>query len=166
MRRLLPICLLLTVFIAAGCSRPGTPSAPDLPRWKLYERALADILLGPPGRTLPDLNRDHGLCEWVLLGQEADQVYVYALCQVEDLSIGTATSAPAVVHLGEGGNIAKVVMPDEGGGNVADLFPAAILAGISDAAAAGLADAMDHIDLRRHDPSIPPQIVLDGVQLP
>jgi hypothetical protein len=172
MRRLALIALLWMVFIAAGCSQPSastTPAAsatPELPHWKLYERALADILLGPPGRTLPDLSQDHGLCEWVILGQEGHDVYIWTVCQVAYSASGSAASAPMIIRLGEDGSIAEVIGPLDGSGNVATLFPKGLLDGIYDSPSAGLPDAMDHIDLRRHDPSIPPQIVLDGVQLP
>ena len=164
--------LLVMTCLAAACSgraastTPIVSSTPELPRWKLYERALAFILLGPPGPTRADLSQDHGLCEWVILGQRGNEVYVWALCQVEASATGAATSAPAVIHLSGAGAISEVVMPNEGWSNVHELFPAGLLDGIQDAASAGLPDGMDHIDLRRHDPSIPPQIVLDGVQLP
>jgi hypothetical protein len=158
--------LLIMIAITAGCSGSSAPATPVPPRWQLYQRALADVLLGPPGRTVPDLSQDRGLCEWVILGQQGNDVYVWAVCQVEASSSGAATSAPAVIRLAGDGGLSEVVMPEEGWGNIDALFPEGLLDGIYDSATAGLPDAMRHIDLRRGDPSIPPQIVLDGVQLP
>jgi len=140
-----------------------TPSA-DTPRWKLYERALSYIFLGPPGKTLPDMSSDHGLCEWEIWGQNGNEVYVWALCQVDNAN-GTATSAPAVIRLGKDGTILEVDMPDEGFGNLKELFPEDVLAKISKYEFPGNA-AWDRIQRRRKDSSILPLIVEQGVPLP
>ena len=132
------------------------------PRWVEYERALASVLLGPAGNTLPDLSRDSGLCEWALWGQKGDQVYVWAECQNDE---GTATSAPAVIFLDEDGHIVAVVMPDEGWDNLKELFPEPVLKRILDNEFDGVA-AMDHIQLRRADPSLPPLVIEQGGIMP
>ncbi len=140
-----------------------TPLA-DTPRWVLYERALSYIFLGPPEKTLPDMSVDHGLCEWEILGQKENEVYIYALCLANNV-IGTATSAPAVIRLGEDGTILEIEMPDEGFGNLKELFPKEILARILNNES--LADtAWDRIQLRRKDTSIMPLIVEQEVLLP
>jgi hypothetical protein len=136
------------------------PNAP--PRWIEYERALASVLLGPVGNTVPDLSRDHGLCEWIFMGQKGEQVYAWAECQNDE---GTATSAPAVIFLGEDGHIKAVVMPDEGWGNLKELFPAPVVELIFSNSFDAKA-AMEHIHLRRADPSIPPLIVEQGGIMP
>ena len=94
------------------------PSLP--PRWIEYERALSSVMLGPIGNTVPDLSRDHGLCEWIFMGGKGEQIYAWALCQNDE---GTAVSAPVVIFLGEDGRIFGVVMPEEGWGNLEELFP-------------------------------------------
>ncbi len=91
----------------------GDPSLP--PRWVEFERALASVLLGPIGNTVPDVSRDQGLCEWEFWGQKGEQVYAWAECLNE---AGTAVSAPAVIFLSEDGYIKAVVMPQEGWGNI------------------------------------------------
>ncbi len=137
---------------------------PDTPRWVLYERALSHIFLGPPEKTLPDMSVDHGLCEWEIWGQKENEIYVYALCQANN-EIGTATSAPAVIRLGEGGAILEIEMPDEGFGNLKELFPKEILARILNNES--IADAAwDRIQMRRKDNSIVPLIVEQEVLLP
>ena len=136
------------------------PNAP--PRWIEYERALSSVMLGPIGNITPDLSRDHGLCEWILMGGKGEQIYAWAECENDE---GTAVSAPVVIFLGEDGHIKAVVMPQEGWGNLRDLFPAMVVDYIlSDPFNAKA--AMEHIQLRRADPSIPPIIVLEGGELP
>jgi hypothetical protein len=136
------------------------PNAP--PRWSEYERALSSILLGPVGNTVPDLSRGHGLCEWIFMGAKGEQIYAWAECENDE---GTATSSPVVIFLGEDGHIKAVVMPDEGWGNIEELFPAPVVEMIySNPFKADV--AMQHIRLRRADPSIPPIIVLEGGTLP
>jgi hypothetical protein len=141
----------------------ATPSE-DSPRWVLYERALSFILLGPPGKTLPDMSRDHGLCEWEIWGQKENEVYVWALCQVDN-TIGTATSTPAVIHLGEDGAILEIEMPNEGFGNLQELFPEDVLAKIENNKFPAK-EAWDRIQMRRKNPSILPLIVEREVPLP
>jgi len=136
------------------------PNAP--PRWIEYERALSSVLLGPVGNTIPDLSRDHGLCEWIFMRGKGEQIYTWAECQNEE---GTAVSAPVVIFLGEDGHIKVVIMPDEGWGNLEELFPAPVVELIHSNPFRAEA-AMEHIQLRRTDPSIPPLIVLEGGSLP
>jgi|GEM_PF-3928790 len=177
-RAILTLALLILILACTLATVPNTEIAappvdvtathvtlPSPQRWVLYERALASILLGPVGETHPDASRDQGLCEWEIWGQQGNEVYVWAECQVTDSAEGTATSAPAVVRLAEDGSIAEVVMPDEGWGNIRDLFPEDVLARIFDNEFDAV-KAMEHIAQRRVDPSIPPLIVEQGVELP
>jgi hypothetical protein len=132
------------------------------PRWIEYERALSSVLLGPVGNTVPDLSSDHGLCEWILMGGKGEQIYTWAECENDE---GTAVSAPAVIFLGKDGHIKAVVMPKEGWGNLEELFPDPVVKLIYSNPFNAKA-AMEHIQLRRADPSIPPIIVLEGGVLP
>ena len=178
--------LLLAGLMLAGC-KPGvasaTPTQSGLPpagtpaeaspsptsvlaRWKLWERALGDILNGPAGNTLPDLGRDHGLCEWEIWGQNGRDVYVWALCEVRLNAVDvTATSAPAVVRLGADDTVVEVIMPAEGWGNLDSLFPPDVLARIR-SHAFDVAAAEQDIAQRLGDPALPPRIIRDGVILP
>ena len=132
------------------------------PRWVEFERALAGVLLGSSGNIAPDVSRDHGLCEWEFWGQKGEQVYVWAECVNQ---AGTAVSAPAVIFLGEDGHITAVVMPQEGWGNIEELFPDPVLpliyGNVFDAEA-----AMQRLELRQKDPSILPLIVEQGTEMP
>lgn len=143
---------------------PSRTLSADAPRWILYERALSYVFLGPPGKTFPDMSSNHGLCEWEIWGQKENEVYVWALCQAET-AIGTATSAPAVIRLEKDGTILEVEMPNEGFGNLKELFPEDVLAKITKNEFPGNA-AWDRIQRRRKDSSILPLIVEQGVKLP
>lgn len=134
------------------------------PRWMEFERALASVLLGPPGNTQPEVSQDHGLCEWEFWGQKGEQIYVWAECQA-NVPLAAATSTPAIIFLDENGHIKAVVMPDEGWGNIQTLFPEPVLSLIYSDAFDAMA-AMNHIELRRNDPSIPPMIVEQGTEMP
>ena len=143
---------------------PPTPSTdPSLPpRWVEFERALSSVLLGPSGNTMPDVSRDQGLCEWEFWGQKGEQIYVWAECLNQ---AGTAVSAPAVIFLSEDGHIKAVVMPQEGWGNIEELFPDPVLSLIYGNAFDAVA-AMQRLELRQKDSSIPPLIVELGTEMP
>jgi hypothetical protein len=153
-----------------GTLSAPTAIAPIIPllntpaRWVEFERALASVLLSPPDNTLPDVSRDQGWCEWEFWGRDGGKVYAWAECAANN-AIGTATSAPVIIYIGEDGHITSVVMPQEGWGNIESLFPQPVLTRILnqefDAAL-----AMDHINKRRIDPSIPPLIVEQGIEMP
>lgn len=117
------------------------------------------------GETQPDVSRDHGLCEWEIWGQKGNEVYVWAECQVAYSATGMATSAPVVIRLAEDGSITEVIMANQGWGNIRDLFPEDVLARIFNNEFDAV-KAMQHIALRRADPSIPPTIIEQGVELP
>ena len=158
------IALAPTVDASATPIPFPTPPA-DTPRWLLYERALSYIFLDSPGKkTLPDMSSDHGWCEWEIWGQKENEVYVWALCQANN-AVGTAVSAPAVIRLGKAGTILEIEMPEEGFGNLKELFPEDVLARISKQEFPGDA-AWDRIQERRSDGSVVPLIVEQDVPLP
>ena len=175
---LLPVSFLV-LFILAACTSPArsgisTVPAPafilptanvPLPRWKYWERALGDILNGPSGNTHPDLNQDHGICEWEIYGQKGNEVYVWAYCEVYHKGIGiTASAGPAIVRLAADDSISEVVFPEDITG-IRPLVPADIWARIMKRDF-DVARAEKNIGLRNSDPSIPPLIIQQGVTLP
>jgi hypothetical protein len=160
LNKLFGICIATMVLTACAAEPTAMPTS----RWVMYERALSFIFLGPPGNTLPDMSMDYGLCEWEIWGQKENEVYVWALCQMDN-AIGTAASAPAVIRLGKDGTILEVEMPDEGFGNLKELFPEDVLAKITENDFPGNT-AWDRIQKRRKDSSIVPLIVEQGVGLP
>jgi hypothetical protein len=153
-----------TTSVPTPTSIPLSTPLAGTPRWVLYERALAYIFLGPPGKTVPHLGWDHGLCEWEIWGQKENEVYVWAVCQANN-AIGTATSGPAVIRLGKEDEILEVEMPQEGWGNLKELFPDNILSKIQKNEFPG-DEAWARLQKRRKESSIPPLIVEQGVELP
>lgn len=144
-----------------------TPVTTLAPRWVQYEDALSKVLLGI---AYPPESAGIGLCEWAILGHSDQEVYVWAECQVASTALGTAGSCPAVIRLLPDGKIGNVVIPRDGadyGPDIRKLFPLDVqerinhLASYFDPPA-----AMEHIDLRRADRTIPPMIVAAGTPLP
>lgn len=136
-----------------------TPDADQLIRWQEYEKALAI-------KFIPSPEPEDILCEWVILGQSEQDVYVWAFCQVSG-QIPTGTSAPAVIYLETGGAVQNVEHPRDGSFYLIDvsrLFPPdvqkIIFAHLVDV---GKLEA--HIYVRLAHPE-PPLIVLEATQTP
>jgi hypothetical protein len=127
-----------------------------------YENALAAVFLPSPY-----LARK-GLCEWEILGQSKNEVYVWAMCQVSDSSEGAAMSAPAVIYLMKDGSIDKVKVPRDGSlyvGDIRKMFPKELQEKILSQSISTLDKMWSHIQLRHTNPE-PPLIVGSGVSLP
>jgi hypothetical protein len=126
-------------------------------RWMEYEHALAMEILWT----------SDALCEWEVLGQNNQEVYVWAMCQITNLEIGSAASVPAVIYLGSNGNIEKVQIPGDGtqyGIDIRKMFPKELHDKIFEHSV-GIDEMWSHIELRQKNPE-PPLIVLSGVPLP
>ena len=157
--------LIPTITVTSTPTKFSYPTPPlDTPRWVLYERALSYIFLGPAGITIPDMSTDNGLCEWEIMGQKGNEVYVYATCQVHNPN-GTGSGGPAVIRLGKDGTILEVEMPNEGWGNLKELFPQDIVTLILKNDFHGR-QTWDRIQQRQKDSSILPLIVEQGTPMP
>jgi hypothetical protein len=138
---------------------PTSTSAPaqtPLPRWVSYQVALSKALV----------NTENGVCEWKIYAYSGDQVYVWAICKVRG-SIGTTVSVPAVLSLGEGGEIEEVIIPRDGtfyGDDIRALFPPDVQEQIFANDRTGLLD-MEHLNARLTADG-PPLIVAVGTPLP
>jgi hypothetical protein len=143
-----------------------TPEPDQLERWREYEGCLAERLLAflPP---------EEVLCEWEVLGQSGDEVYVWAACMGTAL-VGQVNpgyprmSIPAVIHLGEDGAVQNVEIPGAGtlyAREIREMFPADVQERI-------FGDSIDyqrlgeHLLWRREHPDEPPIVVLDATQMP
>jgi len=175
------IYLLMITSILLACSLPGkkekepiisakpsqAPMQTTTPRWIEYEKALAKALLPI---AYPIEESGVGLCEWVILGSKGNAVYVWAVCQVASTASGSAGSVPAVIYMSSNGKIEEVALPRDGtdyGPDIQKLFPPDVQDKIHDLDSYFDARAaMDHIALRRKDPTIPPMIVEAGTSLP
>jgi hypothetical protein len=141
-----------------------TPDAIQVERWTEYEKALAMKLL-PPNPL-----RGEVLCEWVILGRSAQEVYVWAFCQSppysENLPASIA-SVPAVIYLREDGSVRDAQKPGSGttyADDVRKLFPPAVQE-IIFTHVVDTSQMEAHINLRRENPE-PPLIILSATPIP
>jgi hypothetical protein len=126
----------------------------------VYEKALARAIV----------SSEDALCEWAVLGSSVGEsegkVYVYALCKVSD-PIGSAGSVPAVITLGEDGEIVKVVLPRDGayyGDDLRAMFPNGVYEKVRAFGSGGFASE-EHLDGRLKDGGLP-LVVLSGTPMP
>jgi len=134
-----------------------TTTTTKVERWMEYENALA----------LEILQTSDAICEWNILGQEKQEVYVWAMCQITNLEIDSAASVPAVIHLGNNGSIEKVQIPGDGtqyGIDIRKMFPPELHDKIFEQSV-GIDELWSHLELRQKNPELP-LIVLSGVSLP
>jgi hypothetical protein len=112
------------------------------------------------------VNTDDGLCEWEILGNLGNEIYVWALCKVRE-PIGTAGSVPAVIKLGESGEIEKITIPRDGNfysSDIQTLFPTDIQKKVFRSQFNG-PEAEKHID-ERLESNDPPLIAISGTPMP
>ena len=140
-----------------GLIEPTQTQNPFQGRWMEYENALAVKFL--PG--------SQGYCEWEILGQSQQEIYLWAICQTRFSSEGVAMSAPAVIYLDADGDIEKVEVPKDGGqygDSIRELFPEELHEKIL-SHSVNIEEMWEHIQLRHSSPE-PPLIVLNGTELP
>jgi hypothetical protein len=142
-----------------------TPDSAQLERWREYETALAKTFL-------PFLPPDEVLCEWELLGQSDQEVYVWAECRstipIGDTGQFSGADIPAVIHLGTDGVVQSVKIPGAGtdyGPDIRKMFPLDVQVMIF----GRLIDfnrLSAHLEWRRDHPEEPPLIVFDATLTP
>lgn len=145
----------------ANFSSPATENPPltPEPRWLIYEKSLAEAII--PG--------SESICEWVILGVQKQEIFVYAICR-DIRSFGTA-SVPAVIYLNDEQEIVKIRLPGSGNQyseNIQNLFPSDIQEIILTGKGMDFDEskAEKHLDMRILDSSLPPLIALEGTTLP
>lgn len=90
-----------------------TPDSIQVERWKEYEDALVKSIL-------PTFSSESILCEWDILAQADQEVYVWAVCASSKVS----DWRPAVIHLGADGSVLSVEIPKRGSSSDIDkMFP-------------------------------------------
>lgn len=97
-----------------------TPDTIQVERWKEYQAELAKAITCDSGHGCPDY--EHALCEWDILGQSDQVVYVWAMCE----TLHAGNRKPAVIHLKVDGSIQNVKVPvgSSWASDVLGLFPA------------------------------------------
>ena len=91
-----------------------TPDATQVVRWKEYQTELAKVILSYNPELVhdPEIYKD-ALCEWDILGQAVQEVYVYAVCVVANSNRGARR--PAIIYLELDGSIREVKLPERKG---------------------------------------------------
>jgi hypothetical protein len=163
------------ILLLTACGSPGNPSIDPLiplspaaegqstatlvPRWAEYESALAH-------KFLPEEIK--GVCEWGILGQAEQDVFVWAVCQGHSpISGPSGMSAPAVVHLAADGQVQSVTIPRDGtlySQDVEALFPRELHRQIFTHTLAP--EIEEHLRIRIANPDTPPLRILSGTPLP
>jgi hypothetical protein len=142
-----------------------TPDAIQVEGWKEYQSALAK-------RLMASLPPEEVLCEWEILGQSIQTIYVWAVCQgpLPGARMDfTAISVPAVIHLEKDGSIQSVEFPSAhayGTGAISKMFPPDVREKFSYYNFGGAKKLSEHIEWRREHPEEPPLIVLSATPMP
>lgn len=141
-----------------------TPDADQLARWQEYERALAKSHLSflPP---------EEVLCEWEILEQSEQKVYVWAVCSgtfpVGNTGHRPMSSIPSVIHLGLNGAVQSAEIPGSGTAyarDIRNMFPVIAQERIF-SRLINFSRLSGHLETRLNNPE-PPLIVLDTTQVP
>lgn len=141
------------------------------PRWMEYQIALLHGI--HPVYPFTEKDIDEGLCEWSILGQRQQQVYVWAMCQIQPPAGISGKSVPVVIRLSDAGNIVEVRIPRDGINYAEDIetfFPPNIQEIILNFETLKKYfdphEADEHLALRWENPSILPMIVEKETPLP
>jgi hypothetical protein len=140
-----------------------TPDPIQVERWKEYEAALGGIILK---------DVESVLCEWEILGQSDQEIYVWAVCMsifsVESTGLPYHAEMPAVSHIGADGAVQSVEVPGGGTSYASDIrrmFPP----DAQERYFEGLINFQgltDHLRWRREHPEELPLIVLSATPTP
>jgi len=154
-----PVAAPTTEVIRLATPTPVYTQAIEKPidRWMLYEDALAAAILLV----------DESYCEWEILGQDGQEVYLWAICQVAGDPNGHAASLPVVITLSGDGMIDEVEIPRDGtlyGEDIRTMFPKKMQSIIFDQAV-DVKGMWAHIQSRHANPE-PPLIALENFPLP
>lgn len=143
-----------------------TPDLIQMEKWTEYQTALATALFSP--KYIPQSPGEF-LCEWEILGQSDQEVYVWAVC----MSIFSAGSnglpyhgeMPVVIHIGEDGSVQRVEIPRGGthyASDIREMFPPAAQERYF-GKLIPFRELTDHLRWRRTHPEEPPLIVLSAM---
>lgn len=138
-----------------------TPDHVQVERWREYEDALVKSIL-------PTFSSESILCEWDILAQSGQEVYVWAVCASSNVS----DWRPAVIHLGADGSVRSVEIPKRGSSSdINRMFPEEVQMKFSLYTGNSLFDGrlkemLNHLDYRETHPEEPPLIVLAATPMP
>jgi hypothetical protein len=136
-----------------------TPDPIQIGRWNEYEEALAKAFFKSY------FQPEEVVCEWAILGQAEQEVYVYAYCSGIYSAGPSAASIPAVIHLAPDGSVQNAEIPGSGsayGEDIRRMFPIELHERIFDHSISfrGMEDRMRW---RRGHPNEPPLVILNSL---
>jgi hypothetical protein len=145
-----------------------TPDSVQAEKWREYENALAMALF--PSSFIPG----EFLCEWDILGQSDQEIYVWAVCMniipygttTDGREVFSSSSTPVVIYLGANGIIERVEIPGTGILDYERMFPPDVQAKFEYYRFGRAGEMSDHLDWRRIHPEEPPLIVLSVTPMP
>jgi hypothetical protein len=136
-----------------------TPDATQVEMWKEYEDGLVQSIL-------PTYSFESILCEWDILAQSGQEVYVWAVCASSNVS----DWRPAVIHLEVDGSVHSVEIPKRGSSDINRMFPEEAQVKFSFYTGGPLygrlKEMLDHLNYRATHPEEPPLIVLLAMPTP
>ena len=136
-----------------------TPDPIQMERWNEYEEALAKAFFKDYFKP------EEVACEWIILGQAVQEVYVWAYCSGIYSAGPSSGSIPAVIHLGADGSVQSAEIPGSGtayGEDIRRMFPPDVQERILDHLIP-FHELDDRLRWRRGHPEEPPLIILNSL---
>lgn len=137
------------------------PDAFQVRQWDAYEDAIATASFSSY------LSPEEVVCEWIIMGQTAQEVYVWANCASVYSAGPSQSSLPTVIHIGVDGSIQNAERPTSGGADYASdirrMFPPDVQEMIFSRSLFSQGyweQMMDRLRWRRGHPDEPPWIIL------
>jgi hypothetical protein len=158
---LLPVTAMPTQTPAGPVYPVITPDAIQIEKWNEYEEALA-LAFFKSYFKLEDV-----VCEWEILGQVEQEVYVWGYCSAIYSAGASSGSIPAVIYLEADGSVQSAEIPGSGTAHAPDIqrmFPPDLHQRIFDHAVS-LQGMDDRIRWRRGHPDEPPLMILNSLSV-
>jgi hypothetical protein len=139
-----------------------TPNPAQVERWNEYEDALALAFFKSYYQP------EEVVCEWVILGQTDQEVYVWAHCASIYSAGPSQGSIPTVIRIGANGSVQNAEIPGSGtayGPSILRLFPPDLQEIIFDHSVLFSQEQTDRLRWRRGHPDEPPWIVFSTLTI-
>ena len=137
-----------------------TPDADQVERWREYEDTLARAIFSSY------LAPEQVVCDWVILGQTEQEVYLWAHCASIYSAGPSQVSIPTVIHIGPDGSVQSAEIPGSGTAydrDIRRMFPTDIQEIIFNQVVLFPQEQIDRLRWRRGHPDEPPWIVLSSL---
>ena len=158
---LLPVTIIPTPLPTEPLFPLITPDPVQIERWNEYEEALAKAFFKSY------FQPEEVVCEWEILGQADQEVYVWAYCSAIYSAGASSGSIPAVIHLGTDGSVQSAEIPGSGTAHAPDIqrmFPPQLHQRIFDHLVS-LEVMKDRLRWRRGHPDEAPLVILNSLSV-